>query len=230
MEKIAICITTHNRKRIFEHSLSAWRKYKPDNADIFVVDDCSIEPVVSNFRFDKNVGIATAKNKCLELAEGYDHIFLTDDDVRPKVFGWEQNYVNSGMNHLCLTYDKNSNKRYYSPSIREEGEENGIVYYTAPNGCMLYLKKICLEKAGGMRNEFGLWGFEHVEYTQRINSIGLTPKPFMDVKNSLTLFDVLDWRNGVESSLPARIRSESGKKNLKIYEKYMGSTDYVSYK
>jgi hypothetical protein len=95
---------------------------------------------------------------------------------------------------------------------------------------MLYLKRVCLEKAGGMRPEFGLWGFEHVEYTQRINSIGLTPKPFMDVKNSLSLFDVLDWRNGTESSLTVKARSESGKKNLKIYEKYMGSTDYVNYK
>jgi glycosyltransferase involved in cell wall biosynthesis len=124
MEKIAICITTHNRKLVFEQSVFAWKKFKPQNADIFVVDDCSIEAVESNFRFNENVGIATAKNKCLELAESYDHIFLTDDDVRPKVFGWEQKYINSGMNHLCLTYDKNSNKRHYSPSIREEGEEN----------------------------------------------------------------------------------------------------------
>ena len=83
MEKIAICITTHNRKEVFETSLAAWNKYKPKNAKIFIVDDCSIVPVKSDYRFDIQAGIAKAKNKCLELAKDYDHIFLVDDDIRP---------------------------------------------------------------------------------------------------------------------------------------------------
>ena len=37
MESIAITITTHNRKEIFESSLEAWKKYLPENAKIFVV-------------------------------------------------------------------------------------------------------------------------------------------------------------------------------------------------
>ena len=202
MESIAICLTVHNRNRIFEDSLKYWKAFKPENATIFVVDDASLTPVTSDFRFEQNVGIAQAKNKCLELAESFDHTFLADDDVRPKVAGWELPYINSGMNHLCLTFEKNSKGRTVSPSIRTKSETDTLTYYTAPNGCMLYLKQACLKVAGGMRPEFGLWGFEHVEYTQRIHKLGLTPEPFMDVKDSINLFDILDWRGAVQSSVP----------------------------
>jgi hypothetical protein len=81
-----------------------------------------------------------------------------------------------------------------------------------------------------MRPQFGLWGFEHVEYTQRINALGLTPEPFMDVKNSLDLFDVLDWRFAVTSSLSINDRRESGAKNLKLYEEFSRHPEFVDYK
>jgi glycosyltransferase involved in cell wall biosynthesis len=230
MEKIAICITTHNRKNVFEKSLQNWIKYLPTNATIFVVDDASVITVNSNYRFEKNVGIAKAKNKCLELAEDFDHIFLVDDDVFPKVFGWEKPYINSNINHLCLTFEKNYLNRYYSPSIRLESTEDNINYYTAPNGCMLYLTKECIKKAGGMRPEFGLWGFEHVEYSYRIHAVGLTKKPFGDVKNSLDLFEVLDWKNQVKSSLSVNEKRTSGKNNFEIYKKFNGLKDFVNYK
>jgi glycosyltransferase involved in cell wall biosynthesis len=230
MEKIAVGITTHNRREVFEETLKEWQKYLPSNGVIFVVDDASKEPVKSDFRFEGNVGIAKAKNKCLELAESFDHIFLVDDDVRPKKVDWFKPYIESNVNHLCLTFDKKSNGKVYSPSIRCDAEISGLMSYTAPNGCMLYLRKECLAIAGGMRPEFGLWGFEHVEYSQRIHNLGLTPKPFMDVKNSMDLFDVLDWRYAVTSSLTIEERRTSGQKNLKIYEKFMHSAEFVPYK
>lgn len=207
-----------------------WTKHLPENATIFVVDDASVVPVSSSYRFEKNVGIAKAKNKCIELAQDYDHVFLVDDDVWPKVFGWEKPYINSGINHLCLTFEKNYLNKYYSPSVRLKFKEGNINYYTAPNGCMLYLKKECIEKAGGMRPEFGLWGFEHVEYSYRIHNLGLTKEPFGDVANSIQLFDVLDWKNQVQSSLSINEKRASGKENFEIYKKFMGSIDFVDYR
>lgn len=227
MKSIAIAITTRNRKEIFDKSLEAWEKYLPENAKIFIVDDASKILVKSDFRFETQQGIAKAKNKALELAQDFDHIFLVDDDVRPKVMGWELPYINSGINHLCLTFDKNSRGQHYSPRVRKNGEYNGLFSYDAPNGCFLYLKKICLEKAGGMRPEFGLWGFEHVEYSSRIYALGLTPKPFLDVPNSLDLIEVLDFYGQTESALSGAQKMQSMQKNLDLYEKYIWSKDYV---
>lgn len=230
MEKIAICITSRNRVHTLKVSLSQWNAFLPDNADIIIVDDASDVPIKdASYRFDTNVGIAKAKTKCLELAKDYDHIFLVDDDVYPLKQNWHLPYINSGVNHLCLTFDKNSRGVHYSRYIRKEGEYNGLISYTAPNGCFLYLKKICIEKAGGFRPEFDVWGFEHVEYSQRIHNLGLTPKPFLDVPNSLELIKVLDYNLEVRSSIPNGIKRESGVKNLKVYEQFINSAEYVPF-
>jgi hypothetical protein len=82
---IGVGITTRNRndvlattrQRIEAHTLGA---------HIVVVVDASAKPVDgANYRFDENVGIARAKNKCLELldAAGCKHLFLFDDDTYP---------------------------------------------------------------------------------------------------------------------------------------------------
>mgnify|MGYP003629783671 CR=1 FL=1 len=209
-----------------------WIKYKPDNCRIFIIDDASsfnIDFLVSH-RFETQQGIAKAKNKCLELAEDFDHIFLVDDDVFPKVKEWELPYINSCVNHLALTFEKNSKGRFYSPSVRKEGSYHGLTTYAAPNGCFLYMKKICLETAGGMRPEFGIWGFEHVEYSQRIHLLGLTPYPYMDVPNSLDLIHVCDYYNEVNSSIPNNMKRQSGNENLKVWESLGGKAEFVPYK
>ena len=231
MEKIAICITTRNRHSVLDFSLAEWKKYKPKNSKIFIVDDASTIPVKnSNFRFDKQQGIAKAKNKCLELSEDFDFVFLADDDIYPKIKGWEKPYIKSNLNHLALTFEKNHRNQFYSPSVRKEGEWNGFTTYKAPNGCLLFLTQKAIKNAGGMRPEFSIWGFEHVEYSQRINLLGLTPHPYIDVPNSLDLFHVCDYYNEVKSSIPIDVKRESGKHNLKVWEQFGGKPEFVPYK
>lgn len=230
MEKIAICITTRNRASLFNLALNRWTTLKPENSDIFVVDDASDIPIKKiSYRFETQQGIAKAKNKCLELAKGYDYVFLSDDDVYPKVYGWEKPYIESGLNHMALTFDKNHKGVHYSPSVRKEGEWNGYPTYKAPNGCMLFLTKKAIDTAGGMRPEFGIWGFEHVEYSQRIHLLGLTPHPYIDVPNSLDLFYVHDYYNRGESSIPAHVKFKSGQENLRIWETLGGKAEYVPF-
>lgn len=229
MEKIAITITTRNRPEVLKKSLEMWDKFLPDNATIFVIDDASKIPVESYFRFEKNVGISKAKSKCLEIAKDFDHIFLVDDDVRPKVKDWYLPYINSGENHLCLTFERDSRGRHYNSSIRKEGDYKNLISYTYPNGCFLYLKKICIERAGAFRPEFDVWGYEHVEYSSRIHALGLTPKPFLDVPNSLDLIEVLDYYTSVKSSVDPNVKRIAGTKNLTIYKKYDGKPDYVPF-
>lgn len=230
MESIAICITTRNRQAILRKALSNWVQYFPDNAKLFLVDDASNDIFHSDYRFETQQGIAKAKNKCLELAEGYDHVFLVDDDVYPKVQGWEKPYIESGLNHMALTFERNSKGHLYSPSVRKSGSWNGYNTYTAPNGCFLYLTRKAIDTAGGMRPEFGIWGFEHVEYSQRIHLLGLTPHPYIDLPNSLDLIHVCDYYNEVKSSIPANVKGQSGRENLRIWEKLGGKAEFVPYK
>lgn len=234
MQTIAICITTRNRPELLRKSLTKWMECLPDKGHIFIVDDASDRidnwDIIVDHKFQTQVGIAKAKNKCLELSEGYAHVFLVDDDVYPKVMGWEKPYIESGLNHMALTFERNSKGHLYSPSVRKEGSWNGYNTYTAPNGCFLYLSRKAIDTAGGMRPEFGIWGFEHVEYSQRIHLLGLTPHPYIDLPNSLDLIHVCDYYNEVKSSIPANVKGQSGRENLRIWEKLGGKAEFVAYK
>jgi glycosyltransferase involved in cell wall biosynthesis len=226
---IAICITTHNRYSVFKRSFSEWHKYKPDNADIFVVDDSSEFPVPeATLRFNENVGIAAAKNACFRLSENYDHIFLVDDDVFPIVDKWWEPYIKSGENHLMLIFEKLHNGAYNgNAKIKQIGN---LTAYKNPCGCMLYYKNICLKTVGGMDEKYGIWGFEHVDLSRRIHNAGLTSSPYMDVTNSKDLFHAHDYYLSVERSVSSKVRGEHIKKNQKAFNDSAKSKEYIPYK
>lgn len=227
--QIGIGVTTRNRKSVFEYSYSQILKFAPENAKIVVVDDASDTPVAkANYRFEINVGIARAKNKCFELLEACDYIFLFDDDTFPIKIGWHEPYINSGLNHAMMIFDK-----------LHDGKQNGnrillnypnYKVYSNPCGCMLFYTKKCLQAVGGMDVEYGIWGHEHVDLSVRINNAGLTPHKFMDVQNSLSLFYAHDYHETVERSVSAKVRAEHIKRNESKYRALGKSAHYVPYK
>ena len=75
--KIGIGITTRDRNEVFAYTLSRLVEHLPKDCTLAIVDDNSKVPVVeADYRFENNVGVARAKNKCLELLKDCDHIFL----------------------------------------------------------------------------------------------------------------------------------------------------------
>ena len=103
--RVGVGVTTHNRKESLDAALRNIRKYLPEGAKLVVVDDASTTPVPeADFRFHRNVGIAVAKNKCLELLDDCDHIFLFDDDCWPKCADWWKPYVESPEPHLMYVF------------------------------------------------------------------------------------------------------------------------------
>src|SRR5690606_9326345 len=104
--RIGVGITTHNRPDVFAQTLRKMREHLPAGARLVVVDDASTNPVAeATYRFEKNVGIARAKNKCLELLADCEHIFLFDDDCAPVVDGWERPYIDSPEPHLAFSWN-----------------------------------------------------------------------------------------------------------------------------
>ena len=171
---IGIGVTTRNRKDLCMDTVERIRQMTP-NATVVVVDDASIDPPPSDFRYEYNVGIARAKNKCLELLEGHDHVFLFDDDVYPTSTDWYEPYVRSPYPHLMyiFSYRRRSNRKLW--------HDKGHRAFEAPRGCMLYFKREALDTVGGFDLRHGLYGYEHVELSRRIHTTLGTPYPFMDI-------------------------------------------------
>jgi len=105
---IGIGITTHNRNQLVASTLAKIQSVSP-GAKIVIVDDASQPRVriegANIYRFSNNVGIARAKNKCLELLRDCEHIFLFDDDTWPTTNGWYIPYVASREPHLMYLFE-----------------------------------------------------------------------------------------------------------------------------
>lgn len=211
----------------------------PD-AFIVVVDDASKVPVrvpdgVELFRFERNVGIARAKNKCLELlmAHGCEELFLFDDDCWPNDYYWYQPYVDSPEPHLCYLFRNRALGRSgvnQARIIYDDGKIWAISPW--PQGCMMYLNRSVIERVGGYRPEFGKWGYEHAEFSERIHAAGLTTNKYQDVcqRNKIYSADESGGGGTFTRSVPTRVRVDELYKGKEVYEKYSGSTDYVEYR
>jgi len=172
-DKIGVAITTRNRRETLDLFLMHFRAFSKV-ADIVIVDDSSDCPLtdlkveglnIHYFYSPERLGIAKAKNKC--LSELYKlkstHFFLLDDDAFPQKTGWEDYYINTGLEAEIphLTYN---NKEWWIPHV--ESLPN-IDVYSHSSGILLYYTKEILDKIGGFDLRFGLWGFEHIQHSNR---------------------------------------------------------------
>jgi hypothetical protein len=164
-------------------------------------------------------GIAKAKNMCLALLEDCEHIFLFDDDCFPKVDKWYEPYINSGIPHLCYTFDR-----------KVLSVKNGITEYELPCGCMLYINRKCLDVVGGFDTDFEGYAYEHVNYSQRVCNSGLQNAPFLDVVDSHLLIHSMDEHKQIESSVNHADRSNGIQTNRHLFMKNRDSKEWKPYK
>jgi glycosyltransferase involved in cell wall biosynthesis len=227
--KIGIGYTTHNRREVLLESLANMQKFLPDRAKLVVVDDASDEPYEgAAFRFEDNVGIAAAKNKCLELLDGCDHIFLFDDDTYPISNNWWKPYVESKEPHLMYLFeDFVDNPRLKDAKVLYKDDE--IIAMSHPRGCMLYIDRKVLESIGGMDTRYGRWGNEHVDFSNRVYSAGLTSFRYADVIGSNSLIYSGDEHETVVTTVKYHERRVYLASSAQLLEASKYSDHYIEY-
>src|SRR5690606_20557713 len=226
---IGVGITTRNRLEVFQRTFLEVKRRTP-NAKSVVVDDASDIPVPeADYRFEENVGIARAKNKCLELLQDCAHIFLLDDDIYPLVDEWWRPYVESPEPHLMWAFLKPKGEKG-GPELTEMYRDDRHVYYHATRGAMLYVERRVLDVVGGMDPRFGTWGWEHVSWSDRIHSAGLTSSRYMDVVDSEGLFYSLDQHKEVESTATDDARAHAETEGDALRMRLRHSSEYVEHR
>lgn len=227
-ETIGIGITTHNRYEVFIESYDRIKKLAPKGAKIVVVDDASEKPCPeATFRFEENVGIAAAKNKCFELLEKCDHIFLFDDDTYPLIQDWYKPYIESPEGHLAYIFNDFRHNPWLRDTVKVY-EDSKHTSWTHQRGCMLYYKKICLEVVGGMDWRFGKWGYEHPNLADRIYNAGLTSFRVMDVVHKQDTFYSGDEHKTVRTTTADR--KQLLERNVKIFQESRHLKTYIDYR
>lgn len=227
---IGIGITTHNRNQLAAETYAKIAALTPD-AKIVVVDDASKVPVNIDgdvYRFDSNVGIARAKNKCLELLADCDHIFLFDDDTYPIAANWWVPYIESNESHLMYCFKDWANGTPVGDDHIVYTDSKHVAHSHA-RGCMLYIKHRVLDVVGGMAVQFGKAMDEHGDWSNRIHNAGLTTFKHMDVIDSDLLIHSMDQHQEVSSSISQADRTDGIVRNHALLNERADSTEYAPY-
>lgn len=223
--RIGVAVTTRNRPDVFAQSLQHHREHLPPNAVLVVVDDASDKPVAeADFRFDQRVGVARAKNKCLEMLDdaGVEHFFLFDDDTWPVSDNWWQPYIESPEPHLMYCFEWDGGP----PVVATDGQHTAWAH---PCGPMLYAHRSVLDAVGGMDAAYGTWGHEHVDWSNRIHNAHLTVWRFADVAGSGELLFCLD-QIGTERSVSDDERRTQIEANTAYYLTQIDSAAFKPYR
>lgn len=117
-------------------------------------------------------GIAKAKNECIKALTDCDYVFLFDDDCFPIQEGWAQLFIDAHKSTGChhFSYLHNYLHIRKSRQITDDVSE-----YSNSAGCMLFITKDVIDRVGAFNENFGVYGYEHVEYSIRCKLAGLAP-------------------------------------------------------
>jgi len=109
-------------------------------------------------------------------------------------------------------------------------EDEQHIAYHATRGCALYFHRSAIEVVGGMRPEFGLGNWEHVNLSDRIHAAGLTTWRYADVKGSDKLLHSMDQYGEIKSTITQEARRYSEGPGLELRMQGRHDPSYVEYR
>ena len=173
-------------------------RYRPADARILVMDDASTSPPearpsASYIHSPKRLGVARAKNRCIQAMPEVDWLFLFDDDAWPNKDGWADAFVDAAVKsgQDVLSYQTTLNQvQMISTDGLTEVYNNGW-------GVMVMLSRKAINVLGGFDPNFGLWGFEHGQLCERAHRAGLcNGSPYVTVVNARQWIYAMDCYGG----------------------------------
>ncbi len=203
-DNVGVGILSYNRvrclKRLVE-SIAAFTDLR--RTTVFISDDCSDDPATvryldelsahPNFVVIRNrtrIGIAGNSNRLLRCLSRFRHGLLLTDDVEVLNHGWESFYataaVKARMHHFV-----HRQPGVYGAELGEEVQYDGVRMRRVmdrPHGAVLAFTSEMLDKVGYFDEAFGLYGMEHVDWSQRPGEMGMQPSGFFDLIDSDKFF------------------------------------------
>lgn len=201
---LAICC--YNRLDYLAQLLNSFIKYRniEYNYKIFIhndkLEDHETKMLLDRYNYkleyiyieSNRQGVHVAKNKLLNLSfkEQFDYLFLVEDDIYIKDFGFEDCYIKaiekSKYQYLCF-YDQNWEKSHTNRIVIKENL-NIISYGNAlqSQGAFCVMTKEVIKKIGYYDVQtMGFRGIGHLDYATRASKEGLNcQETFFDAINS----------------------------------------------
>lgn len=157
-----------------------------DPATVAYLDDLARNPNFVVLKNDNRLGIAGNSNRLLRCLSRFRYGLLLNDDVEVLRNNWEHFYsqamVKSGLHHFA--YRQNGVYGATRGEAVQVGGLNCVKVMEKPHGAVLAFDQEVLKTAGYFDESYGLYGMEHVDWSQRIWEVGLQEPGFFDAVGS----------------------------------------------
>lgn len=149
----------------------------------------------SNFvviRNPKRIGIAGNSNRLIRCLSRFNYGVILNDDVEILKSGWEFVYPEAmqktGFHHFL--YRQEGVYGAERGELIRVDDVNLRVVYKRPHGAVMAFTREMLIKCGYFNEAFGLYGMEHVDWSQRAWEFELQDAGFFDVEGSHKFFKI----------------------------------------
>jgi len=211
---IGIGIMSYQREDILRRLIDSIIKHTDlRKTTVFISDDGSDDPGLvkylseladtNNFVVLKNpdrIGIAGNSNRLIRCLTRFKYGMILNDDVEILRNDWEYYYVDAmrrtGMHHFLYRQ-----VGVYGAKIGDSisiGEINLRKVDEKPHGAVMAFTREMLVKCGYFNESYGIYGMEHVDWSQKVWEMGLQEKGFFDVEGSNNFFHIHGGKSAVE--------------------------------
>jgi GT2 family glycosyltransferase len=172
---------------------------------------------------NERIGIAGNTNRLFRCLKRFKYKLLLNDDVEVLKYGWDRFYFEvmnkTGLKHFCYRQSG-----VYG-AIRPNPSNNGVITVSEkPHGAVMAIHDDAFKKVGFMDEEFGIYGFEHVDYSDRIIRSGLTPAGYHDYIGSDSFFKVYNDKSTVDKSSFKEAQNTYNRKKNDSSRIYVGTS------
>lgn len=209
---IGIGILSYNRPDSLKRLINSIIRHTDlRRTTIFISDDCSTDSellsylgsITNNFTVIKNstrIGVAGNSNRLLRCLSRFKYGILLNDDVEILQDGWEKHYTDAmhrtNMHHFTYTQ-----VGVYGAKPGEQQTRNGIVIRKSnskPHGAVLAFTNSMPQKCGYFNESYGMYGMEHVDWSQKAWEMGLQDQGFFDVNGSDKFYKIHAEKSSVD--------------------------------
>lgn len=214
---IGIGILSHNRLESLIPLIESIRKYTDlTKTTVFVSDESTDNKVWEWLKNQKDIvvmhndrkGIAVNTNRLLRCLSRFKYKILLNDDVEILREGWDNFYFQNNFNIKCFCYYQDG---VYGAS---RPKNSGIIKISdKPHGAVIAFDNDVFNKVGYFDENFGNYGYEHVDYCMRINRAFGLENIFYDIDKSDQYFKIHNDKSSVENK----------QKDFKIAKEYFNN-------
>ena len=235
---IGVGILSYNRLDCITRLVDSIRKHTDLTRTTIIISDESSDDSVKDYlskikdmailQNDRRIGIAGNTNRLFQCLNRFNYRIILNDDVEVKTAGWENFYANAmatcGIHHFCMRQEGVYGAKSTDSSIKTIKGLKVRTIMEKPQGAILAFDKKAFDTVGYMDESFGLYGMEHVDWSNRVSMSGVQMPGFHDIQGSHHFFRVHASRSAVQdrsACLGQARKKYAAKKNNKsrIYVK-----------